>query len=126
MHDPRSFFYIMLFHKFENRFWFVKAIFTQDIVAVVFCDHCASLKKACFIMNSHSKCAEYPRRDRFYVSIFLKSLNCIHEEFEHQLDQAEAEHKIQLTVLFRLAAKVFLLHCYVSPKGRTVAMGFIN
>ena len=57
-------------------------------------------------MNSHSKCAKCIRRDRLCVSISLKSLNRIHEELEHQLDQAEAEHETQLTVLFRLAVKV--------------------
>ena len=60
-------------------------------------------------MNNHSKCAKCIRRDCFCVSIFLKSLNRIHEELKHQLDQIEAKHKIQLTVLFRLAAKVFRL-----------------
>ena len=99
----------MLFYKFENCFRFVKVIFTQGIVAAVFCDHCASLKKACFIMNSHSKCAKCTRRDRFCVSIFLKFLNRIHKKLKHQLDQAKAKHKIQLTVLFRLTAKVFRL-----------------
>ena len=99
----------MLFHKFENRFRFVKIIFTQNIVAAVFCDHCALLEKACFIINSHSKCAKCIRRDRFYVSISLKSLNRIHKKLKHQFDQAEAKHEIQLTVLSCLTAKVFCL-----------------
>ena len=106
MHDLRSFFHIMPFHKSENCFRFVKAIFIQNIVATMFCDHCASLKKTCVTMNSHSKCAKCICRDRFYVSIFLKSLNRIHEELKYQLDQVEAKHEIQLTMLFYLAAKV--------------------
>ena len=60
-------------------------------------------------MNSYSKCAKCICRDRFCISIFLKSLNRIHKELEHQLDQTEAEHKTQLAVLFCLAAKVFRL-----------------
>ena len=57
-------------------------------------------------MNSHPKCAKCTRRGRFCVSIFLKSLNHTHEKLEHQLNQTEAKHETQLTVLSRLAAKV--------------------
>ena len=57
-------------------------------------------------MNSHSKCAKCIRRDRFCVSISLEFLNRIHEKLKHQLDQIEAEHETQLTVLSRLAAKI--------------------
>ena len=102
-------FHIMPFHKFENCFRFVKVIFIQDVVAAMFCDHCASLKKTCFIMNSYSKCAKCTRRDRFCVSIFLKSLNRIHEKLKHQLDQIEAEQEAQLIMLFRLTTKIFRL-----------------
>lgn len=99
----------MPFFKFENRLRLIKVILIQNVIASTSCDHCLFYKKVCTVMNSHPKCAKCIRRDRFCVSISLKSFNRVHEELKHQLNQVEVEHKTQLVVLFCLVVRMFRL-----------------
>lgn len=99
----------MFFFKFENCFCFVTMISIQNVITLIFYNHCSFHEKMCLIINNYFKYAKYIYRDRFCVFIFLKSFNCIHEKFEHQLNQIEIEHKIQFVVLFCLTARIFCL-----------------
>ena len=52
-------------------------------------------------MNNYFKCVKCIRRNCFYVSVFLKFLNRIHEKLKIQLNQIETKHVRLMSKIFR-------------------------
>ena len=76
----------VFFFKFENYFRLIKIILIQNVIALIFCDHCSFCNKMCIIINNHFKCANCIHRDRFCVFIFLKFFNRIYKKLKYQLN----------------------------------------
>ena len=103
-----------------NCFLLFKIIQMKDYSSSTACDYCSSVSSLCIVMKDHPKCVKCTHHDHSCVSVFLESLNWVHNHLITELKVTEAEHLQIFKKQFWIAEKQFCVLTWITCLCRTL------